>query len=333
MTVNTIVIGAGIAGLTAAAELQKNNISYILLDKAPVAGGRLATLTLQNGGRADIAAQFFTTRTLDFKTQVSEWLDAGLAFEYSTEWTDGSLKRYHSNGEPRYAIRGGMVQLVDYLVNQLHSVELNRAVRNITWQRGRWVVDVTDDYILTADSVIITIPPPQAVPLVSGIALSESTLASLKRINYPSNLTAVFAVDGETLLPTSGGIQLKDTDSPLYWIVDNKAKGISSERVITAQAERLWSKNNYGRDDTAILDDLTATLKPFLKADAVITESILVRWDDAAPVSTHPDYVLQDENLPIIFAGDGFGGRGRVEGAFLSGLEAARTLILNRETY
>ena len=333
MAVNTIIIGAGIAGLTAAAELQKNNVPYVLLEKAPIAGGRLATMTLQNGGRADTAAQFFTTRTLDFKATVSEWLDAGLAFEYTTEWSDGSLKRYHSNGEPRYAINGGMSDLVDYLANQLTSLQLNRAVRNISWQSGHWVVDMGNDYQLTSESLIITIPAPQAVALVSGVPLGDMTKLALKRINYPSNLTAVFAVDGDTALPASGGLQLKDTDSPLYWIVDNKTKGISSERVITVQAERLWSKHNYGLDDDAILTDLSEALKPFLADDAVITEAILVRWDNAAPMSTHPDYILQDEALPIIFAGDGFGGRGRVEGAFLSGLMAARTLIPNHETY
>lgn len=332
MRVNTIIIGAGIAGLTAAAELQKNNVSYTLLEKAPVAGGRLATMTLSNGGIADTAAQFFTTRTDDFKSVVKTWLDAGLAFEYSTEWADGSLKRFHTNGEPRYAINGGMSQLVDYLMSSLSSVQLNHAVRNIIWQNGSWLVDMGDHHTITAESLIVTIPAPQVLPLVSSIALSAATVEALKRIHYPANLTAVFAIDGETTLPPSGGLQLKDTASPLYWVVDNKTKGISSECVITVQAERLWSKHNYARSDEAILSDLAEALQPFLSNAAVIIESVLVRWDNAAPMSTHTDYMLRDETLPIIFAGDGYGGRGRIEGAFLSGLRAAQALIPNLAT-
>jgi predicted NAD/FAD-dependent oxidoreductase len=39
---------------------------------------------------------------------------------------------------------------------------------------------------------------------------------------------------------------------------------------------------------------------------------------------------LQAENMPLIFAGDAFGGRGRIEGAYLSGLaagQAAQSLL------
>jgi monoamine oxidase len=54
-----IVIGAGIAGVSAAKELTKNGIPVILLEGRDRTGGRLHSTTLANGAHFELGAQFF----------------------------------------------------------------------------------------------------------------------------------------------------------------------------------------------------------------------------------------------------------------------------------
>ena len=62
------VIGAGIAGCTAARELLKLNYNVLLVEKSSSIGGRLATRRL-NEFKADTGAQFITARSNAFKEQ------------------------------------------------------------------------------------------------------------------------------------------------------------------------------------------------------------------------------------------------------------------------
>ena len=55
------IVGAGMTGLTAAAELQKEGIEVFLLDKGKSVGGRMATRRVGDG-KADHGAQFFEIR-------------------------------------------------------------------------------------------------------------------------------------------------------------------------------------------------------------------------------------------------------------------------------
>ena len=73
MEKQVLVVGAGLSGLIAARELQKNGISTAIVDKGTSVGGRLATRRIA-GGVADHGAQFFTARTNIFKAEIDEWL-------------------------------------------------------------------------------------------------------------------------------------------------------------------------------------------------------------------------------------------------------------------
>jgi predicted NAD/FAD-dependent oxidoreductase len=109
-----IIVGAGIAGLVAAVTLQKQGYQAIILEQSPVVGGRLASYPLQNG-LADYGTQFFTSRTAVFQEQVDNWLQSGLVYIWSDEWSDGSIKRTKYDSHPCYATHGGMYQLAKHL--------------------------------------------------------------------------------------------------------------------------------------------------------------------------------------------------------------------------
>jgi len=66
-----VVIGAGMAGLTAARLIADAGHVVSVLDKGRRAGGRMATRQLAGGAFADYGAQFFTVRSEAFSVVVA----------------------------------------------------------------------------------------------------------------------------------------------------------------------------------------------------------------------------------------------------------------------
>ena len=80
-TTDVLIIGAGIAGLLCATELNKTGRSVRILEKGRGPGGRMATRRMGKA-RLDHGAQFFTVRSHSFQRYVDEWLEAGVIREW-----------------------------------------------------------------------------------------------------------------------------------------------------------------------------------------------------------------------------------------------------------
>ena len=79
---DVLVVGGGIAGLTAARALRASDQSVLVLEKSRGFGGRAATRRWEEMP-FDHGAQFFTARSAEFRTQVDDWLGRGVCFEWS----------------------------------------------------------------------------------------------------------------------------------------------------------------------------------------------------------------------------------------------------------
>ncbi|MCX6540905.1 MAG: FAD-dependent oxidoreductase, partial [Actinobacteria bacterium] len=96
-----VIVGAGLAGLTAARQLSDAGHHVVVFDKGRSPGGRLATRRI-GSSRFDHGAQFFTIRSDAFAALVQPHLNSGLVFEWCRGFSpDG-------DGYPRYAVRAGM---------------------------------------------------------------------------------------------------------------------------------------------------------------------------------------------------------------------------------
>ena len=74
-TTDVLVIGAGMAGLIAAAELRRAGRRVLVLDKSRGGGGRLASRRI-DGATFDHGAQFITTRDPRFADLIEQgWCD------------------------------------------------------------------------------------------------------------------------------------------------------------------------------------------------------------------------------------------------------------------
>lgn len=327
--IDVLVIGAGISGLIAARKLQESGLHVTVVDKNPQTGGRLATESI-GSGLADLGAQFFTTRNIDFQNLVDEWTAAGIVYTWASSWSNGSIESHpsveSSPGHPRYAAYQGMKGLAAYLAQDLETV-VNCQIISLTAGQSGWHAHDTEGNIYNSQAVLITAPVPQTLLILKNgfTHLSPEEKADIELIQYAPCLSAVFQTNKPVHLPEPGAIQRPQERIP--WIADNRRKGISPEvNLVTVHAGAELSKELWNADDAQILAILGESLNPFLEADTDVLPACLKRWQYAWPEVLYPKrYFLSAYLPPLVFAGDAFGGP-RVEGAVLSGLAAAQLL-------
>ena len=326
---DVLVIGAGISGLIAARKLQENGLRVTVVDKNPKTGGRLATEEI-NSGLADLGAQFFTTRSAEFKNMVKGWISAGVVYAWAKSWSDGSIEPHPSferaSGHPRYAAHQGMSGLANFLARDL-DVLLNCQITSLTAGQSGWHAHDSQGNIYKSQAVLITAPVPQSLLILKNgfTHLSPEEKADIELIQYAPCLAAVFQTDKPIHLPEPGEVQKPQERIP--WIADNYRKGISPEpNLVTVHAGTDLSKELWNSDDQQIFTILEKGMSPFREANTQVQAVHLKRWQYAWPEVLYPKrYFLSAYLPPLVFAGDAFGGP-RVEGAVLSALAAAQVL-------
>ncbi len=322
-----LIVGAGLAGLTAARRLASTGARTVLVDKAKSVGGRLATRRLGDAN-LDHGAQFFTVRSEDFAAEVETWVEDGVV----DVWCRGFA---HDDGHPRYRSPEGMSRIARYLADRLQSellrppmqaarVEANAVLAgpdawSVTYSAGRRDPD-------RARSVILTPPVPQSVEVLRAGAVNGPVVDDLAAVDYNKVIAVMVGLDRSPSLPHPGAIQQPD-DSTFTFVADNQAKGISQSPAVTFHCAHQLSSRLWSLDDGNVLAHLHDEIRRYLGGAAVEQVSVK-RWRYAGPVEPRPEpcLVVADQPGPLVVAGDGFAGS-KVEGAFLSGLAAAETVL------
>lgn len=326
MVVDVLIVGAGLSGLMAARALLERGYSVQVIDKGRGVGGRLATRRVGEHGLADHGAQFFTVRTPTLQGYVDRWRALDLVYVWGTGWSDGSVKRTAGDGHPRYVVRGGMNELAKRLAQGI-DISLDQLVASARTTAAGWALEDSDGNVYAGKGLIMTPPMPATLALLSnsGLHLDADDDAALRRIRFGPCLCGIHAVNGDVALPEPGAMQ--NFQSDVYWVADNQAKGISQSSIITSHANAKFSRQNWDASEADIIRALESAVQPYLAEGAQIVQTQLKKWRYSVPLTTHPQECLRAKNLPpLVFAGDAFGGRGRVEGAFVSGLAAGEAM-------
>ena len=308
------IVGAGMAGLTAARLLSSRGHSVAVVDKGRSVGGRLATRRI-GGATLDHGAQFFTVRTPEFAAAVARAADAGAVHE----WCRGFGPR--PDGHPRYAGSTGMNGLAKYLAAGL-DIAVGSTIESISVRTGRWSL-VHENGAIEADALVVTPPVPQSLRLLDagGTAVDTALRSRLDRIAYHPTLAVLAVLDRPSAMAPPGGAQLED--GPFSFVADNQRKGISQVPAVTLHANHQLSADGWTDEPSEVLADLLGRAGPWI-GSARIVDAQLKRWRFAKPVESadHEIEATLVEALPLVFAGDAFAGAA-VEGAFRSGRAAA----------
>ncbi len=315
-----VVLGAGMAGLSAARDLRQAGYDVVVVDKGRSVGGRLATRRI-GAATLDHGAQFFTVRERSLADLVAGSDAAGGPI---VEWCRGFGPG--GDGYPRYAATGGMNALAKWLAVGL-DCRVGVRIDSMAAAHGSWLIHHADGH-LTARAVVATPPIPQTLALLEagGTTLPEGLAADLAAVRWYPTLAALVVLDSPSAVPEPGGVQL-DGATQFAFVADNHQKGISEIPALTLHATHEVSGYRWDDPPAAVLDDLVRWARPWLGGAAVV-DAQLKRWRYAGPVEPWPDptLVVEVDGAPLALAGDAFAGP-KVEGAHTSGRAAAAALV------
>jgi renalase len=302
----TIIIGAGMAGLSAARILTQKGHDVMVLDKGRGVGGRMSTRTIENA-KADHGAQYFSVKTPEFQELISSFQFENVIAEWHLAQRL-NVRFVGANG--MNTIPKKMASSLNVLVNEKVILVDNNSV---TTESGK---------VYNFDNLIVTIPIPQVIELFqnSKIDFSEHDKSVLEQIEYESCL-AVMAVLKQPTEIISGGVILQN--QPVAWIADNFQKGITETPTVTIHASATYSAERFDEDLKEVANEMLLSVNQYVKPENVISFQTH-RWKFSNATRRYDMPFYQIENRNIYLSGDGFG-IGNVEGAFLSGYCLANT--------
>ena len=310
------------AGLNAARKLNESGWQVTVIDKGRTVGGRLATRRIENGVY-DHGAQFITVRDSRFASLVEALRHDGVIYEWCRGI--GTPGQPFHDGHPRYQGTGGMNSIAKHLARGI-DVRTRHRVVQLQKTDDEWTAVLESGQTFSAASLIATAPVPQTLDLLDlgNAEIPDKEREQLDGLKYHPCITLLASLDQPSLLPHPGALRFDE--GPLSFICDNRIKGISPDSTaITIHASAAFSRAHWNVADKAIIEFLLKEAKSWLSGPARLP--LLHRWRFSMPVDLHPDPYLRIEGrAPLLFAGDIFQGA-RVEGAALSGIAAAESLL------
>jgi predicted NAD/FAD-dependent oxidoreductase len=343
---DVVVIGAGIAGLSCAQQLQQAGYRVAIVEKSRGVGGRVATRRLY-GTFADHGTCYLSPKGDLFRGLIDHlvgqgilqtWLDAVYELE-----ADGNLRSPAAEERnPRYAAPNGMTAIAKFLATNL-DIRLNqRAIALSLAEDQYWKVTAeftnpessnqTTD--LLAKAVVVAAPAPQTVALLQPLVGTAISLEFLNRLESVTFLPCLSAIAGyPTEVEQQWLNQYSDIraisfsgDPDLAWIGLDSSKRVSpSQPVFVIQSTATFAENYLETSDLQpagdrLLKQAAERLTPWLAEPEWLQ---VHRWRYAFAKSPLPEPFLEATTpSPLVCIGDWCGGM-RVESAFLSGLEAA----------
>ncbi|KTC31216.1 NAD(P)/FAD-dependent oxidoreductase [Pseudomonas poae] len=324
MSVPIAIIGTGIAGLSAAQALRDAGQVVHLFDKSRGSGGRMSSKR-SDAGALDMGAQYFTARDRRFVNEVQRWQSNGWAEQWkpqlynfkSGQLTPSPDEQMRWVGTPR------MSAITRALLDDL-PVTFGCRITDVFQGEQHWnLLDADGGNHGPFSHVIIATPAPQATALLAAAPKLASAAAGVK---MDPTWAIALAFDKPLDTPMQGCFV---QDSPLDWLARNRSKPGRDTPLDTwvLHATSAWSKAHLDLSREAVIEHLHGAFAELLHCTMPAPSFGLAhRWLYARPSSSHEFGVLADADLGLFVCGD-WCLSGRVEGAWLSGQEAARRLI------
>lgn len=327
------VIGAGLAGVVCARELQAQGHMVTVYEKSEHPSGRMSTDETQFGG-FDRGAQYFTCTSEAFKKEVATWKKAAVVDVWNGKLVNLKDGKASSSGRSRqrYVAQPGMGALGEYLAKDLnlHTEQLVTEIKAFG-NSGQWLLTIASNTVPIAahggpfDAVIVAVPADQARPLLACAPKLEQEAAKL-------HLAPCWALELAFQLPLELGYDGAFVEgSRLAFIAhDNSKPGHRPGERWVAHASSAWSIEHLEDDPERAREKL---LKAFHEATGSPIQPIFsqaYRWRFAQALEPLNQDCLWQEELNIGACGDWFAagleGSGKIENAWLSGHQLARSI-------
>lgn len=314
------IIGAGLAGLSAAAVLTEAKLPVTLFERSDTLGGRLGAEL-----NVDMGAQYFTARHPAFRQVCREWEANGWLAEWSPQLYRHDLEhglRPSPDDVQRLVAVPGMVALATHLEPALtrHSVNVSRLHQT---SDGDWLLHAADGSEYGPfTAVMLAVPAALAVDLLT---VAPSLRQDVERVRMRPCWSVALTFDSP--LPT-----LVDAcfvrDGPLDWLARNSSKPHrSGAESWVLQSTASWAEQHSAATSARVIAELGQAMTGITGLELPQPSNSEARyWPHARPAEQFKWGALAAPRLNLYVCGDWCMG-GRVENAWLSGRQAAKALL------
>lgn len=312
-SLDVLIIGAGMAGLTAARALVEAGCRVRVVDKGKAPGGRLASRRM-GGATFDHGAQFFVASDPRFQALICDGQAAGVIKEWNCAAGEEGDGRARWRGHP--CMRALAVHLACGL-----DVILDVTITAVRVRDGYCEVEGVQGELHRARAVILTAPVPQSLVMLKagGVTVPEGMKLPLESVDYERCLAVLVTLDRPSRLPATGFVP--PSGGPIAWMAATQSKGVSAEPGVIIHATHAFSVDYWDRDRADVGRMLVQAASQWMGAG--VTDVQVHGWRYARPLRTEdrPCAILSASPL-LVLAGDALGGP-HLEGAARSGWAAA----------
>ncbi len=339
------IIGAGMAGVTAARTLVQAGHRVSVFDKSARVGGRMATRETP-WGSFDHGAQYFTVRDPRFALALDTV--PGTA-DHVRPWSANAVRVLDPLGrvieaalpirEAHHVATPGMNALVSHWAGPLQSaglLHLGTQVQRLQRDRldpQRWELHVQGEQTAVVsgfDAVLLALPHVQALQLLrlSGASVSGAGLQdALQTVEVAPCWTLMVAYP-QASQPTLAHLGpqwnvARSTHHRVAWLARESSKpGRSRIERWTVQASAEWSQEHLEDDPARVTAKLLKAFAELTGIRAQPAHAEAHRWRFAKTIKPLGQTHLYSPSHALGTCGDWHLGH-RVEDAFLSGLSLA----------
>lgn len=350
-TLPILIVGAGIAGMTAAHKLAQSGQRVVVLDKGRRPGGRMSTRVSRSGPVFDHGAQYLTARSVTFEQQVARWIELGVAAEWDGRIVDlkeGEAPTDTKRVARRYVGTPGMASIVGHLcdtesIDAIDGPHFGVRVMQLQTTDAGWTATDEDGKAHGPFSqVILTIPAPQARELLAepapgstpGIAPGMADTLGDATVSATWTLMLAFEKPLELWQPFDVAF-VEDPRNELSIIANISSKpGRPSVEEAgecwVAHGRSDWSQAHVEDKPDAVAATLTAAFSRAIgRTLPTPTYASVHRWRYANVVEPLGERWLFDADLGIGVCGDACtaGSHTNIERAWLSALGLAEHIV------
>lgn len=331
---NVIIIGAGLAGLTCARQLQRQGLTVTVLDKSRGLGGRLATRRLENQA-LDHGVPFFYDQGPHSHRLMEE---LGKRIQPCTgQFYEGFPHGTVVPSPPAFFAPEGMTAIAKYLAQNL-TIHRNQQAIALDRSGNQWQITTATGQEFTTQGLILAMPAPQALALLHTLPPAiapPSWLESLAAVTFFPCITVMVGYAAplrphlDQVLPQWQSLHLPDHPCLQRLIWEQRKRPQGEAATVVIQGNPSWS-HPHAQGEMALAQaaapELIQAAQKILQVGEPPQWQSVQRWRYAIADQWLPqDFLWQrDQNLGI--CGDWCGGN-NLESALKSGQTLARQAI------